>query len=78
VGTRQSPVQREAWAGIPHTQFDVSAFDPFRLDGDHSADVACLLDRLGRISYKIEQDLLDLEEVDHDGRQIVFQNGSTA
>ena len=74
--SRQSP--GEAWPGIAHAQLNIPTIDLLRLDRDRSLFGAYLVHRLDRIAHEIENDLLDLEKVDFDGRQIALQNDATS
>ena len=58
------------WSVVGDANLHEISVDYLGLDHDGAAHAAALADRLDRVAQKIDQHLLDLQEVDHDGRKI--------
>src|SRR4249919_2346045 len=66
---------RKAWPIVSDADLDEISTRFFSLDQDGAAFVAAPGDRFNRIAQKIDHDLLDLQQVDHDRRKVRGEGG---
>src|SRR4029078_6069758 len=60
----------KAGSGVGDADFDEFRVRRLRLDGHHAARRLIVAKRVDGVLYDIDQDLFDLEEVDHDAQQV--------
>src|SRR4249920_4046495 len=61
---------RKAWSGVNNTSFDEIGIETFRFDQDAATHASAPADCLDGIAQKVDQDLFDLQEVEHDSWKV--------